>query len=214
MSHPADHAQAPPVRDSRPISDEWFAQCHAEWTAAHPPVPGLRWALTFDLQGHVCSRRLEVQPGWEDAYAPARPVSPSSVRQPETITELGGPDRLGALAFSGWFAALPQPVRDSGTPWGDLPEEFREPLRQAAIVVWQHAENAGFHEALLRTLPAGQLGAAGALEDLGDFIGAVSKLQRGVAVMPVPDILMEIRSRVAQLRRDAAEGAKRARKAS
>lgn len=193
------------------LTREHAQQEREEWTAQHPPVPGLRWILSFDVNGDVAGRRLEVIPGWEDAYAPARATSPSSLRQPETITELGAPERLGALAYAGWFSALPDVVRESGgTEWDDLAEQFREPMRRAGIIVWQHAENAGFHEALLRTLPAGQLGAAGELENLADYLAAVAKLYPG-HYEGMPDILAEIRSRVARLRRDAQQGAARAR---
>lgn len=194
------------------LTHEQADQERERWTAEHPPLPGLRWRISFGIDGQVRDRHLEVIPGWEDAYAPSVATSPVNRQQQEQHTDADEANRLGALAYQGWFSALPEVVRDSSSAtWTGLPEAFREPLRQAAVLVWQHGENTGFHQALLRTLPSAQLGAAGALEDLADFIAAVAKLQRGVAVMPVPDILAEIRSRVAQLRRDAQQGAKRAR---
>lgn len=192
------------------LTHERAEQERQRWTAEHPPVPGLRWRISFGVDGQVRDRHLEVIPGWEDAYAPAVASAPASATRRADTVPADDPNRLGALAYQGWFSALPDVVRDSSdATWDDVPEAFREPLRQAAVLVWQHGENTGFHQALLRTLPAGQLGAAGALDDLADFIGAVAKLHNGR--MSAPDILAEIRQRVAQLRRDAKHGADRAR---
>lgn len=191
------------------LTRERAQQEREEWTNQHPPIPGLRWVVSFDIHGQVRDRRLEVIPGWEDAYAPALASAPARAGRTTFSVPPDESNRLGALAYHGWFHALPDVVRESGTEWGDLAEQFREPMRQAAALVWQHAENAGFHEALLRTLPAGQLGAAGTLEDLGDFIAALDKLHSGH--LDVSTVLIEIRQRVAQLRRDAENGTRRAR---
>lgn len=193
------------------LTHERAEQERQRWTAEHPPVPGLRWHISFGVDGQVCDRRLEVIPGWEDAFAPAATVKPTSTAQHDVRTRADEANRLGALAYQAWFAALPDVVRESSDAgWGDVREPFREPLRAAAVLVWQHGENAGFHQALLRTLPAGQLGAAGALENLADYIAGLTKLYPG-QYGGVSDILAEIRSRVAQLRRDARQGADRAR---
>jgi hypothetical protein len=195
------------------LSHETAQRAREEWTAQHPPVPGLRWVVSFNLHGQVRDRHLEVVPGWEDAYAPSVDTRPAPPQRGDASVDPAEANRLGALAYQGWFAALPQVVRAASTAtWSDLPPAFRGPLRQAAALVWQHAENAGFHQALLRTLPAGQLSAAGALEDLADFIGALAKLHSGH--LDVPTVLIEIRQRVAQLRRDAENGARRAREQS
>jgi len=183
---------------------EHAERVRAEWTAQHPPIPGLRWHVLFSIDGQVRDRYLEVIPGWEDAYAPAvARAADSNRRAPDDVRPADETDRLGALAYHGWLAALPDIVRERGATWDSLPEPFREPLRQAAALVWQHAENSGFHQALLRTLPAGQLGAAGALEELGDFLAAVAKLQFGVPTLPLPDVLAEIHTRVTALRRES-----------
>ena len=191
------------------LTKEQADRIREEWTAQHPPIPGLRWVISFNLYGEVSSRHLEVIPGWEDAFAPSTATKATSARQHDVRTKASEANRLGALAYQGWFAALPEAVRKASTTgWDDLAEEFREPMRQAAVLVWQHGENAGFHEALLRTLPSGRLGAAGALEDVADFIAALAKLYPGQ--FEVSEILAEIRSRVVQLRRDAAKGTTRA----
>lgn len=212
---PDQHIDVEPdaIRDgvtSNPIlTREQADRIREEWTAQHPPIPGLRWVISFNLYGEVSSRRLEVIPGWEDAFAPSTATKATSARQHDVQTKASEANRLGALAYQGWFAALPEAVRKASTTgWDDLAEAFREPMRQAAILVWQHGENAGFHEALLRTLPSGQLGAAGALEDVADFIAALAKLYPGQ--FEISEILTEIRSRVVQLRRDAAKGTTRA----
>lgn len=192
------------------LTREQSQRDRAEWTAQHPPIPGLRWQISYGIDGQVRDRRLVVIPGWEDAFAPAAVTKPTSAAQRDVVTSPAEGNRLGALAYQGWFAALPASVREaSTTTWGDLPEPFRTPLRDAAILVWQHGENAGFHEALLRTLPAAQLGAAGELENLADYLAGVLRLNQGD--YDVPSALAEIRSRVAQLRRKALDGARRAR---
>lgn len=182
---------------------------HAEWTAQHPPIPGLRWQISYGIDGQVCDRALEVIPGWEDAFAPSVATKPTSAAQHDVATSPAEANRLGALAYQGWFAALPEQVRQAGdATWADVPEPFREPLRRAAVLVWQHGENTGFHQALLRTLPAAQLGAAGELENLADYLAGVLRLNQGA--YDVPSALAEIRSRVAQLRQKALDGARRA----
>jgi hypothetical protein len=196
------------------LTRETADQETARWTAEHPPIPGLRWRISWgtDLQGriHVRDRRLEVIPGWEDAFAPPVATRPTTAKQHAVVTRPAEADRLGALAYQGWFGALPDIVREnSSARWADLPEPFRAPLRAASVLVWQHGENAGFHEALLRTLPAGQLGAAGTLEDLADFVSGMARLH-GLGY-GVPAVLGEISRRVAGLRAEAKEGAKRAR---
>jgi hypothetical protein len=190
------------------LTKEQARQVREDWTAAHPPIPGLRWTVSFNLYGEPVDYRLEVIPGWEDAFALSTTTRPVSARKHDVVTKASEANRLGALAYQGWHAALPEIVRESSTGWDDVPEPFREPMRQAAVLVWQHAENAGFHQALLRTLPSAQLGAPGALEDVADFIAALAKLYPGQ--FEVSEILAEIRSRVAQLRGDATEGTKRA----
>lgn len=184
-------------------------QEHEQWTAVRPPIPGLRWSISFGIDGQVRSRHLEVIPGWEDAFAPPVTTRPTSAAK----HALGRPDeanRLGALAYAGWAAALPDVVRESGTTdWADLAEPFREPLRQAAILVWQHAENAGFHAALLRTLPSAQLGAAGELDNLLDYIGAMVKLHG--AQYTISAVMGEIVRRINGLRSKSDSGTKRAR---
>lgn len=180
-----------------------------EWTAAHPPIPGLRWAISFNLYGEPVDYRLEVIPGWENAFAPPVATKPTSARKHDVVTKASEANRLGALAYQGWHSALPENVRETGTKWDDVPEPFREPLRQAAVLVWQHGENDGFHQALLRTLPSAQLGAAGALEDLQDYIKAMLRLHR--TGYGVPAVLGELTARINSLRAEAAEGAKRAR---
>jgi hypothetical protein len=158
------------------LTRETVHQETARWTSEHPPIPGLQWRISWgiDQQGrnHVRERRLEVIPGWEDAFAPTAHTKPVSAHQHDVTTRADEPSRLGALAYHGWHNALPDNVRQNNTSWDDTPEPFREPLRQAAVLVWQHAENAGFHQALLRTLPSGQLGAAGELENIRDLITA------------------------------------------
>jgi hypothetical protein len=134
------------------LTKEQADRIREEWTAQHPPIPGLRWVISFNLYGEVSSRHLEVIPGWEDAFAPSTATKATSARQHDVRTKASEANRLGALAYQGWFAALPEAVRKASTTgWDDLAEEFREPMRQAAVLVWQHGENAGFHEALLRT---------------------------------------------------------------
>jgi hypothetical protein len=186
-------------------------QARLEWSAAHPPIPGLRWTLSFGVDGTIRDRRLEVIPGWEDAFAPAGDARPASAESHAVRTRAQERDRVGALAYQGWASALPDAVSDSGeTPWTELPEQFREPLRAAAVLVWQHAENAGFHQALLRTLPAAQLGAAGELDNLADFIAAMTRLHNGHYSQA--DVVAEIKNRVQRLREQADKGAQRARK--
>lgn len=185
------------------LTHEHAQQVRAEWTAQHPPIPGLRWQISFNLAGEVAERRLIVEHGWEDAYAP-----PAVAGTAGTPIGQDHAERLGALAYHGWFGALPENVREHGnTTWSSLPEPFQEPLRQAAVLVWQHGENAGFHQALLRTLPSAQLGAAGELENLADFIASLAKLYPGQ--FEVDEILAEIRARVERLRKDAEAAAKR-----
>lgn len=202
------------------LTREHAQQVRAEWTAQHPPIPGLRWQISFNLHGDPVEYRLIVEHGWEDAYAPPRAVAPIHAGKGDGIDQ-DEANRLGALAYQGWFAALPDVVRESGDKaWDDVPEPFREPLRQAAILVWQHAENAGFHQALLRTLPAGQLGAAGELENIRDLITAqaITDAQPtpGQKATPPDQITVnlqwlreELTARVHELRRQAAEDAKR-----
>lgn len=198
----ADSATGQPL-----LTRERADRAHKEWTAAHPPLPGMRWSLSFNIDGEVVNHRLVVEPGWEDAYAPPLAQTPSTRRQ--QFPRVGEPNQLGALAYRGWISASPPAVRNSGTPWADLPEHFREALAQAAVVVWQHAENSGFHEALLRTLPGAQLGAAGELENAIDYIAALRKLH-GTAY-PLEVALEEMRTRAKELRRKSDQGADRAR---
>ena len=211
---PDQHIEVQPdaIRDGATgnpaITKQQADRIRQEWTAAHPPIPGMRWVISFNLYGNVTDRRLEVIPGWEDAFAPPSQVKPTSATQHSVTTRPADADRLGVLAYQGWHAALPEAVREVSTSWGDLPEPFREPLRQAAVLVWQHGENAGFHQALLRTLPAAQLGAAGELENLQDFVSGMSRMQG--ASYGVSAVLGEIQRRVAALRRDAAHGTRRA----
>lgn len=195
------------------ITREQVQRDRAEWTAQHPPIPGLRWQISYGIDGQVRERRLVVIPGWEDAFAPDVATKPTSAAQHDVRTDPAEANRLGALAYQGWFSALPESVRQAGgAAWDGLPEPFRAPLRHAAILVWQHGENAGFHQALLRTLPAAQLGAAGEMENLADFLAGVLRLNQGDYDMP--SALAEIRSRVAQLRQKALDGARRAREQS
>lgn len=191
------------------ITKEQAEQTREAWTAAHPPIPGLRWVVSFNMYGDVSSRHLEVIPGWESAFAPAAQVKPTSGKKHDVITKASEANRLGALHYQGWFSALPPVVRDSSTSWDDLAEVFREPMRQGAVLVWQHGENAGFHQALLRTLPSAQLGAAGELESLQDFIISMSRLHGGTFGLSA--VLGEITRRVNALRREADETAKRVR---
>jgi len=192
------------------LTRERAKQERERWTALHPPIPGLRWVISFGIDGQVRGRHLEVIPGWEDAYAPALATRPTTAARHDVATKPSEANRLGALAYQGWHAALPEPVRQYGQKsWDDVPEPFREPLRQAAVLVWQHGENAGFHEALLRTLPSAQLGAAGELEGLGDFIAMMCRLHG--ARYGVSAVLGEITRRVAALRQASDHGAQRAR---
>lgn len=191
------------------ITHEQSQRDRAAWTTQHPPIPGLRWQISYGIDGQVRERRLVVIPGWEDAFAPSVATKPTSAAQHDVATNPAEANRLGALAYQGWFAALPESVRKaSSTTWDDLPEPFRTPLRDAAILVWQHGENTGFHQALLRTLPAAQLGAAGELENLADYLAGVLRLNQGA--YDIPSALAEIRSRVAHLRQKALDGARRA----
>lgn len=189
------------------ITKEQAERIREEWTAQHPPIPGLRWVISFNMHGEPVDRRLEAIPGWEDTFAPPLAMAPRHARHRARSVPAAEANRLGALAYHGWFHALPEVVRRSDTTWGDLADEFREPLRQAAIIVWQHAENAGFHEALLRTLPAGQLGAAGELENMADQL--LADHGDGDAPVKLYEVLAHIRSRVAALRDDAQAGARR-----
>jgi hypothetical protein len=200
------------------LTREAAEQARLEWTEQHPPVPGLRWVISFSLDGQIRDRHLEVIPGWEDAYAPPRRAAPpragAGIDQDEA-------NRLGALAYQGWFSALPAVVRDGdGKQWNELPEPFKQPLRQAGVIVWQHGENAGFHQALLRTLPAGQLGAAGELENMRDLIyaQAITDTLSAPGQKPTPPnqitvnlkwLREELTARVEELRRQAAEAVKR-----
>jgi hypothetical protein len=193
------------------ITKEQAERVREEWTAAHPPIPGLRWVISFNMFGDVQDRRLEIIPGWEDAFAPSARVKPISAKKHDVVTKASEANRLGALAYQGWFSALPRVVREnSSATWDDVPEPFREPLRQAAVLVWQHGENAGFHQALLRTLPSAQLGAAGELDNLQDFINAMLRLHGDA--LTVPAVLGEITRRINALRAEADETAKRARR--
>jgi len=211
------------------ITRETADQETARWTDQHPPAPGLRWRISWgvnaDGQPEVRERRLEVIPGWEDAYAPSVDTHPVTAARRAVQTRADEANRLGSLAYQGWFSALPKLVRESSSKaWADLPEPFREPLRQAAVLVWQVGENAGFHEALLRTLPSGRLGAAGELENIRDLITAVAitnaKPLPGRNVTP-PELITvnlnwlreQITERVGELRRLAAAEAKRERDA-
>lgn len=213
---PDQHIEVKPdaIRDGATgepiITKEQAVREREEWTAAHPPIPGLRWAVSFDLHGEVRSRHLEVIPGWEDAFAPSAQVKPTSAKQHDVATKASESNRLGALAYQGWHAALPENVRENSTSWDDVPEPFREPMRQGAVLVWQHGENAGYHQALLRTLPSAQLGAAGELENLQDLIISLSRLHG--ASYGVSAVLGEITRRINRLRAEAAEMAKRARR--
>lgn len=208
------HVKPDAVRhgDGTPIVTKQQAeQAREQWTAQNPPLPGLRWVISFNLHGEISSRHLEVIPGWEDAYATPVATRPTSAAKNDLTSRPDEADRLGALAYHGWFNALPKIVRDSSdTKWGDLAEPFRQPMREAAALVWQHAENTGFHEALLRTLPSAQLGAAGELENLADLIMALRRLHGDQFGLDA--VLGEISKRVTALRHEAAEGAKRARK--
>lgn len=190
------------------LTKEQAQRAREEWTAQHPPIPGLRWVISFNVYGEVSSRHLEVIPGWEDAFAPPAAVKPASAKKHDVVTKASESNRLGALAYTGWFSALPANVQEAGTGWDDVPEAFREPLRQAAVLVWQHGENAGFHQALLRTLPSARLGAAGELENLQDFIISMSRLHG--AGYGVSAVLGELTRRINALRREADETAKRA----
>lgn len=212
---PDQHIDVEPdaIRDAttgNPILTKQQAErIREEWTAQHPPVPGLRWVISFNMYGEVSSRHLEVIPGWEDAFAPSTATKATSARQHDVRTRASEANRLGALAYQGWFAALPENVRQtSNTTWDDLREEFREPLRRAAILVWQHGENDGFYEALLRTLPSARLGAAGELDNLQDFIVSMRRLHG--AAYGVDAVLGELTSRINALRTDAEKDAKRA----
>lgn len=173
------------------VTNEMSRQERETWTADHPPIPGLQWSISFNVFGKVVDRQLIVKRDWYDAYAPPvreHPPLPDSQR----ITTLpSAEDRVGALAYAGWRTALPEIVRDHGAPWDSLPERFKAPMRAAAVTVWQHAENAGYHEALLRTLPAGKLGAAGELENMADLITghALTEAAHGV---PVNQITVDI----------------------
>lgn len=195
-----------------------------EWTAQHPPLPGLRWVISFNMHGEPVSRRLEVIPGWEDAFAPSVASAPHGAARRGDPFPPGETDRLGALAYQGWQSALPERVRQGGVTWDSTPELLREPLRQAAVLVWQHGENAGFHEALLRTLPAGQLGAAGELENICDLITAHAltdaQAAPGQNATPPDRITVNLKwlreqvtARVRELRRQASVEAKRERDA-
>lgn len=207
------------------LTRETAQRVREEWTAQHPPIPGLRWSVSFDLDGQVRDRRLEVIPGWEDAFAPAVTTKPTSAAQHDVRTDPAEANRLGALAYQGWFGGLPESVRESSNAtWGDVPEPFREPLRRAAVLVWQHGENAGFHQALLRTLPSGQLGAAGELENIRDLITAqaITDAQPapGQKAIPPDQITVnlkwlreELTARVQELRDQAKDEAKRERDA-
>lgn len=207
------------------LTRETAQRARIEWTEQHPPVPGLRWAISFSLDGQIHDRRLEVIPGWEDAYAPPVTTKPPGATTRGMVIDPDEANRLGALAYQGWFGGLPASVREaSDAEWNDVPEPFREPLRQAAALVWQHAENAGFHQALLRTLPAGQLGAAGELENVRDLITAKAITdaqpapgQRGTPPDQITVNLKwlreELTARVEELRRQAAVDAKRERDA-
>lgn len=211
---PDQHIDVEPdaIRDGNPaLTREQAQRIREQWTAQHPPIPGLRWVISFNLRGEPVQRHLEVIPGWEDAFAPSARVKWTSAQQHDVTTKESEVNRLGALAYQGWHAALPANVRAAGTAWDQLPEAFRNPLRQAAVLVWQHGENAGFHQALLRTLPSAQLGAAGELENLADQL--LADHGQGAAQVKLYDVLAHIRSRVAALRVEAAEASQRARRA-
>lgn len=208
-----------------PILTREHAQAvREEWTAQHPPIPGLRWSVLFNINGEVSGHDLVVLRDWHDAYAPPVASAPPSA-QPRSVTiQQSEANRLGALAYHGWRNALPDAVRESGTEWDDVPEPFRHPLREAAVLVWQHAENAGFHEALLRTLPSAQLGAAGELENIRDLITAQALTDAGTLPngKPTPPeqitvnlkwLRDEMTARIAELRKIGNAEAKRERDA-
>lgn len=188
-----------------PILTKEMARVEREsWTASHPPLPGLQWSISFNIHGKVSDRNLIVKRDWYDAFAPPvteHPPLPGSV---EATTSPAAADRLGILAYAGWRSALPDSVRETEAPWGNLPEPFRAPMRAAAVTVWQHAENAGYHEALLRTLPAGKLGAAGELDNAADLITGIA-LQNIAAGTPADQATVTVETVRAVLRGRAEE---------
>lgn len=218
-----DHVASPP---GPAVTRESARRAHDEWTREHPPIPGLRWVHSFGADGQVLDRHLEVIPGWEDAFAPALSSAPESARRhPSDVRPPGETDRLGALAYQGWYSGLPERERECyPDEWADLREESAEPLRRAAALVWQHGENAGFHQALLRTLPSAQLGAAGELENAHDLITAQAITRArpapGQTATPPDQITVnlqlvreELTARVQELRAQAAAQARRERDA-
>jgi hypothetical protein len=198
------------------ISREEAAAVREAWTALHPPAPGLRWSISWGIGPdgtlEVRDRELLVIPGWEDAFAPEIDANPSTEQQRERAATARTDDQLGALAYQGWRSALPDIVREHSREWHALPLEFRRPMISAAAVVWQHGENAGYTEALHRTLPSGKLGAAGEIENLRDglTIRAEGALSAGVpAEQVLRETLQAMTERVAQLREQGRVEARR-----
>lgn len=76
-------------------------------------------------------------------------------------------DVLGRHAYDAWTQEL---SGESTEPWEGLPGEVRDLFTTAATAAFQLGENHGVTLALDATLPAGQLGAAGEIQNLADAI--------------------------------------------
>ncbi len=202
--------------DGGPITDETGAVLldkersavdFAARTASHPPIPGLAWQPGYGLaDGGGMELRgydLIVKRDWYDAFAPPVDKHPLGIERHGVVTD---ENRLGALAYQGWRSVLPDIVREAEAPWTGLPLAFRRPMISAAVTVWQHGENAGYHTALQRTLPSAQFGAAGEIDNLADHLGATFHRQAGVSAA-ARDMLMSVmsamRERAAELRKEA-----------
>lgn len=162
------------------LSHERARQDLADQNAARPPLPGMRWQISYDYWGDIASRTLHVRDDWVEVFAP--PATEHSDERKRQDTLPSARDAAGRIAYQAWFEALPAVVREHGTTWDDLPEELRTPMVAAALAAWQHGENNGYSEALRRTLPSGRLGAAGELDDARDtllgLLAAIPELER------------------------------------
>jgi len=180
----------------------------AERTKAYPPLPGLSWSPSYNVDGDLVEWTLVVQRDRYDAFAPRSDFHDRATAAPS-------PEALGELAYLTWIKASSFAfVSATPMPFEKLIHEARSAWIACGMALWQQAENHGYTNALERTLPSARLGAAGELDDMAEMVRAHLRLHHHQALLPhhVVEVVSLLLDRVTELRRDGAQARAREQK--